>query len=1156
MTLFIRHGPDLAALADELAGHLDDPPGDPFEPVVVAVPTAGVRDWLGRHLAERLGVTANIRMPFPGRFVAAALGTPLDADDPWRVERLTWAVLDVLDSGAVEVPGWTRATRPSQSRRFAVARRLADLFDRYATIRPQLLQQWHVGAVGDGTVRVAGIGGAGDPGDDAVVGGLDPTMAWQFHLWRAVRAHIGTPSPAERLPELVQQLRSGVIEPALPSTIAVFGVGVFAPAQLDVVTALAEVRDVRLSVVHPSPVLWHRTTASAPGRLVTRRRFDESTPVPGDGHPLLRSWGRLGVETAALLRGVESAGDAVVAGVDAAVGESPATLLAHIQHDIRLDRPPTPYAATARAGDTSLQVHACHGVTRQLEVLRDVLGHLFVGQPSLQPRDVLIVCPDLDRFEPFAKAVFARGSLPLPLAVSDLSLGTENPVAAAMATVVRTVADRCTAVDVLAVAALEPVRQRLGISIDDVAQFAAWAERLGTSWGLDTSHRADWLDIEIPSGTWEASVRSLLVGAAMPAPEPRPVFVDIVPHDDIGADTLQSAGRLAELIARLRHCRDELDGVRSVAEWCDVLVELLGLLCAAAPDDAWQMAEVLNAIDRIRAESRVGDTASTVALDRSDVRALVDHLVAGSPGRLSLRSGRITMTGMVPVRNVPARVVCLLGFDEVSLRPPGVDGDDVLSLRPCVGERDRRAEQRQLVLDSVMAADDHLVVVCDGNDITTNRRMRFPVQLAELLDVVDMSIGEPSTRQSGIIVHHPLRAFDDRNFGDDGVTGSHGGVFGFDDTMRAAAEARRLTHDGAASPTPLRWSIAGPVPAAVTLAQLTEACTRPARTLLRDGLDVRLPNDVERQDSNIPLSVSPLESASLGQRLLDRYRIAASRSEHAGSAWEAVAGASVEEWSRSEALRAGNPPRQLIRQSLDVVRREVDQLVVAAAACDQELTEADIVGANASIDVGIPLRYTGRAVGTADGSSAATLAGDLWLADVVAGVAGSTICRLHYRRPKSRVIVAAALDLAAAVVSTGTGDWRALTVTRGASGTAPPACQLLQVVAAEPVVAAMNLLETAAEFRVAALTGAVPLFEEMSKDLHSNGFIDEETLLGNGFVPGDMGDPHTRFVWGSVTTAEMLRLTPTPLMLARMMWSAVYGLASITKPAVTTRTAR
>ena len=46
MTLHVRYSSRLDLLADDLADRLARPPDDPFEQIVVAVPTAGVRDWL------------------------------------------------------------------------------------------------------------------------------------------------------------------------------------------------------------------------------------------------------------------------------------------------------------------------------------------------------------------------------------------------------------------------------------------------------------------------------------------------------------------------------------------------------------------------------------------------------------------------------------------------------------------------------------------------------------------------------------------------------------------------------------------------------------------------------------------------------------------------------------------------------------------------------------------------------------------------------------------------------------------------------------------------------------------------------------------------------------------------------------------------------
>src|SRR5690606_17465601 len=58
-----------------------------------------------------------------------------------------------------------------------------------------------------------------------------------------------------------------------------------------------------------------------------------------------------------------------------------ATLLEQLQAHLRDDRwPPVPCP-----GDDSVQVHACHGPARQVEVLRECLLGLFAADPTLEP---------------------------------------------------------------------------------------------------------------------------------------------------------------------------------------------------------------------------------------------------------------------------------------------------------------------------------------------------------------------------------------------------------------------------------------------------------------------------------------------------------------------------------------------------------------------------------------------------------------------------------------------------------------------------------------------------------------------------------------------------------------------------------------------------
>ncbi|MDN2502886.1 exonuclease V subunit gamma, partial [Nocardia nova] len=124
------------------------------------------------------------------------------------------------------------------------------------------------------------------------------------------------------------------------------------------------------------------------------------------------------------------------------------------------------------------------------------------------------------------------------------------------------------------------------------------------------------------------------------------------------------------------------------------------------------------------------------------------------------RTGELTVCGLAPMRSVPHRVVVLLGLDdEVFPRTGGIDGDDVTAREPLVGERDSRSEDRGLLLDAVLAAEDRLVVLYTGADPVTGTPRPPVTPLAELIDVVRAHRGT-----GDVVRRHPLQAYDGSNF--------------------------------------------------------------------------------------------------------------------------------------------------------------------------------------------------------------------------------------------------------------------------------------------------------------------------------------------------------------------------------------------------------
>ena len=489
-------------LADALADLITEPPADPFTAEIVAVPARGMERWLAHRLAHRLGtasgrgdgVCAHVAFPAPGEVVATALEGATgvaDDDDPWHPARAVWPLLEVVDTCTGRPWCAPLAAHLERARsRFAVVAHVTGLFDAYATHRPELLDAWRAG-------------------DDADV---PADLRWQPELWRALRARIGVPDRAERLATAIAVLEHDPACCALPERLSLFGPTRLPADHLAVLAALARHRDVHLWLPHPSPALWDRVAPLAVG--VPARRADPTAELAR--HPLLAALGRDVRELQLRLAGLSGV-DTHHPGADGA----PVTLLQRLQRDVRDDRAPAGDHVLA-ADDRSIAVHACHGPHRQVEVLREVVLGLLAADPTLEPRDVLVACPDVETFAPLVSAAFGldpegdgHPGHRLAIRLADRALRQVNPVLDVAGRLLELVDARLTASEVLDLLATSPVRRRFGLDGDDLERLRDLVTRSGVRWGLSAAHRRPYRLDGFPQNTWAAGLDRLLLGVAM-----------------------------------------------------------------------------------------------------------------------------------------------------------------------------------------------------------------------------------------------------------------------------------------------------------------------------------------------------------------------------------------------------------------------------------------------------------------------------------------------------------------------------------------------------------------------------------------------------------------------------------------------------------------
>ena len=858
MTVHVHVAERTDALADALAALLATPLADPFAREAVVVPARGVERWLTQRLSHRLGVgarsgdgvCAGVDFVTPSSLVSMLLDK--DADDPWDPERLAWPVLEVIDSVMGE-PGFTDLTAhlgggdddddQRSARRYAVARRLAGLFASYATQRPTLITDWRLGSNTDG------LGGE-----------LEPDLRWQADLWRRLIERLDTAPPDVRHAATLERLRDGGADLDLPPRLSLFGHTRLAETEVALLDALGQLREVHLWLPQASPTLWTALAPTARQGPVPRAA-DESAGLVG--HPLLSSLGRDSRELRRMLGDVVSD--------HSAPAPAPAdTLLGWIQADLRANTLPDPATTARRTGrDASVQIHACHGSARQVDVLREVLVGLLEDDPTLEPRDILVMCPDIETYAPLISAGFGLADIAgdgvghpahrLRVRLADRSLGATNPLLAVAAQLVELVRGRLTASQVLDLAGSTPARARFGFGDDELERIGQWVDEAGIRWGYDEHHRASFGLGEVGANTWSAGVRRVLLGAAMSGLDHRQVD-GTLPVDDVTDSDLETVGRFAEFVDRLHTFLAGAEAARTVVDWTRVLAQGVHQLTATPLDDAWQVAQFDRELARIAAGAADKDTL----LRQSDVRALLRQRLRGRPTRSNFRTGTLTVCTMVPMRSVPHRVVCLIGLDDgVFPRNSSVDGDDVLARQPRTGERDPRSEDRQLLLDAIAATTETLVITYTGRGEHNGAERPPAVPLGELLDALDRTASAPV--RDHVLTQHPLQPFDEANLVPGRLRGAQ--PFTFDRSALAGARAARADRTIVRELVPSALAPVASPSTDVALADLQDFFRHPVQGFLRRRLGITKPYDVDEVKDGIPITLDSLEQWAIGDHL-------------------------------------------------------------------------------------------------------------------------------------------------------------------------------------------------------------------------------------------------------------------------------------------------
>jgi exodeoxyribonuclease V gamma subunit len=862
----------VGALLDDLA----QAPSDPWTAQPVIVPSAAVRRRLELDIANRQGICANVNFGYLAQWLWAQIGGVIEVPrhSPFAPDRLVWRCYRLLGEADEALP-WNASPRlrtyldaADASMRYELARRVATVLDHYLTYRPEWLLQWQKG----GSIFASG---AADDSGPRLTGASEAAREderWQAALWRAVLAEVAelagnaqTPAaalpPAYRFLEEIDRLDLEAISQAgWPEAVSVFALPTMPPLHVALLRALSRWVDVRLYVMNPCREFWFDVVSE--GRV---QALDAAGQLDYQevGHPLLAEWGR---QTQAQLHMLHELTESAASSETGDFTENPEpSWLAAVQNgmlDLRVETD-----AHELPIERGIEVHVCHSLSRQLEVLHDRLLGWFDEFDDLQPSDVLVAVSDLAAAGPLIDAVF--GTTPLgdtrriPYRITGLPPSQANPVARLLLDWLALPERSVGAPDLIEWLRVDAVAVRYGIDANSLEAAQEWLAAAGARRGLAPLEPTG-EHVPIARHTFADALTRLYLGYAMPdGGEPVDAWLPVEGADGSGAELLGRLSRFVDDIDSFAaHCAIE----RTPSEWSQLLLDTLAQCFDGGVEFADALAAVRDALDRMSDAMQAG--AEHVTLPAAVVRGALTEAL-DDPARGGVPWGSVTFSSLTSLRGLPFRVVCLLGMDDGVLPSLArADEFDLMAAFGKAGDRQRRDDERNLFLDLLLAARERLFIAYTGRSIRDNAPLPPAALVDELLDYLaqtsageDASPADVERARHAFIVDHPLQAFASDYFA------AQPELFTYNADRAELATLLAAPQHPAAAPffdRPLPPEDAAPV----AFDEFVRFWRHPARALLRDRLGIVLSDAQGELLDTEPFDLDYAGRDALADRLL------------------------------------------------------------------------------------------------------------------------------------------------------------------------------------------------------------------------------------------------------------------------------------------------
>lgn len=747
----------------------------------VLVQSPGMSTWLRLEVAKHNHIAAALTFPLPSSFIwqlCHQLLPNVPKENAFTKAAMTWKLMDLipsllddadysplqhyLNNGNLEGGNNTSSNSQDAIKLYQLSNRIADIFDQYLVYRPDWIQAW------ENNQPLTEINSRFS---------LDENQLWQPKLWRALVHYNHTELQASQYhrANLHQSLLNALADTTtnismLPSRLFVFGISSMPPQTLEVIHALAQRIEVVMLALSPCQHYWGdiidpKVRARMALKYTHKKQLAEDWEDKLEvGNPLLANNGKMGRELLDLLLSLPP--ENTNFSYDCYVEPTPNNLLHGVQYDIlQMETLGQALGPDARLyqqidkrrllknSDTSITLRSCHSPLREVETLHDHIANLLDANPTLEPKDIVVMMPDVAAYAPYIDAVFGtvnsqfyssfqRASkgpqqLAVPYAIADRGAAQESPLINSFLTLLNINQSRFGLTEVLSILEVPAILRRFELDEDDFDIIKRWLDHANVRWGRDANSRTQLGLPAFGQNSWSFGIKRLILGYALN--DQSPMYQGILPVSGVEGQSAQALGKLLNFLEAIDDHTQAFFKPSSTADRLSQINQLIEDFYQTIDDEQSQILTIRNALASLSDE--LIEAGHQAQINIEVLKQWFNQTLNDSRVGQRYLAGSVNFCTLMPMRSIPFKIVCLLGMnDGVYPRVQHPVGFDLMAhFGAQKGDRSRRLDDRYLFLEALLSAREQLYVSYIGHSERDNAERIPSMLISELIEFCQMS---------------------------------------------------------------------------------------------------------------------------------------------------------------------------------------------------------------------------------------------------------------------------------------------------------------------------------------------------------------------------------------------------------------------------------